>query len=90
MREVINMANLRVRIDDELKEESAKILEELGLDLSTGIRIFLKQVVTERAIPFKITLTPPLINQALDDIKQGKVESFDSVAELFEDLENED
>lgn len=84
------MANLRVRIDDELKEESAKILEELGLDLSTGIRIFLKQVVTERAIPFKITLTPSLINQALDDIKQGNVESFDSVAELFEDLENED
>lgn len=84
------MANLRVRIDDDLKDESAKILDELGLDISTGVRMFLKQVVVDRGIPFKVTLNSPLLSQAMKDIEDGNVESFDSVDELFKDLENED
>ena len=46
------MAVLQVRVDDDLKFQSNEILEEIGLDLSTAIRMFLKKVIMERGIPF--------------------------------------
>ncbi len=46
------MAVLQVRVDDDLKNQSAEILDALGIDLSTAVRMFLKKVVLERGIPF--------------------------------------
>ena len=58
------MANalVQVRVDEQLKEDVTNIYEELGLDLSTAIRIFLKRSVQEKGIPFSMKLT---------DIKRG-------------------
>ncbi len=46
------MANslVQVRVDEQLKEEVTNIYEELGMDLSTAIRIFLKRSVQEQGI----------------------------------------
>lgn len=52
------MANslLQFRIDNQLKEEASKIYAQLGLDLPTAIRIFLKRSVQVRGIPFVMQL----------------------------------
>lgn len=50
------MAVLQVRVDDELKSQASAIFEELGMDLSTAIRMFLKKSVSEKGIPFETTL----------------------------------
>ena len=50
------MAVLQVRVDDELKNQASAIFNELGMDLSTAIRMFLKKSVSERGIPFETTL----------------------------------
>ena len=47
---------VQVRIDDDLKNQAAAICGELGIDLSTAIRIFLKKTVLENGIPFSLTL----------------------------------
>jgi DNA-damage-inducible protein J len=47
---------LQVRIDDSLKEEAAKVFDNLGIDTSTAVRMFLKRSVMENGIPFKMTL----------------------------------
>ncbi len=83
------MAHINIRIDDELKEESKEIFDKLGLDLSSGIKIYLNQVVREQGIPFSVRLEPPLIVQALNDMKTGNYKSFETVDDLFEDLEND-
>lgn len=49
------MANLQIRINDSLKEQATSVLKEMGLDLSSAIRMFLAQVVTENGFPFKPT-----------------------------------
>lgn len=46
------MAVLQIRVDDELKKQASIIFDELGLDLSTAIRMFLKKAVIERGLPF--------------------------------------
>ena len=47
---------LQIRVDDNLKDEAAVIFENLGIDTSTAIRMFLKRAVLENGIPFRMTL----------------------------------
>ena len=46
------MGKLQIRIDDTLKKVSSDILNDLGLDLSSAIRLFLKKVVVLNDLPF--------------------------------------
>lgn len=52
------MANgvLQLRIDDTLRKEAADIYSQLGLDLPTAIRMFLKRSVQVRGVPFTMVL----------------------------------
>ena len=50
------MGVLQVRIDNDLKFQANEILESIGLDLSTAIRMFLKKVIIERGLPFDAKL----------------------------------
>jgi DNA-damage-inducible protein J len=46
--------NINIRTDSELKAKSQTVLTDLGLDMSTAINVFLKQIVYRKAIPFEI------------------------------------
>ena len=47
---------MQVRVDSELKAQAASICEELGIDLPTAIRMFMKRMVFQKGIPFSMTL----------------------------------
>lgn len=47
-------ATLTIRVDNDLKDEASSILEDMGLNLTSGITVFLKTVVREKKIPFEI------------------------------------
>ena len=47
---------LQVRVEDSLKDDAARIFENLGIDISTAVRMFLKRSVMENGIPFRMTL----------------------------------
>ena len=49
-----NSTNLNIRIDKKVKENSEKVLEDLGLTMTTAINIFLRQVIRVNGIPFEI------------------------------------
>ena len=46
----------QLRIDEDLKNQATAIFEELGLDLPTAVRMFLKRTVQQNGIPFSMTL----------------------------------
>ena len=50
------MPQIAVRVDDQLKKEATALFNELGLDMSTAIKLFLKQSVLTRSIPFEVKL----------------------------------
>ena len=58
--------NLSIRIDRGLKNEADQVFNEMGMNLTTAITIFVRQVVRERKIPFEIAL----------DSSNGKSVSF--------------
>jgi len=44
---------LQIRIDSKDKMEAQRILKKMGMDLSTGIKTFIKQVTIDKALPFQ-------------------------------------
>jgi DNA-damage-inducible protein J len=52
------MANLNIRVDDKLKEQTEDIFDYIGMSLSTAVTIFLKQVVRSNGIPFELQGDP--------------------------------
>jgi DNA-damage-inducible protein J len=51
-----NTTNLSIRMDRDLKNEADRIFDELGMNLTTAITIFVRQAVRQKKIPFEITL----------------------------------
>lgn len=43
-----------ISIDADTKAQAQELLADLGLDLSTAVNIFLRQMIHENAIPFVI------------------------------------
>ncbi|MBO4947664.1 MAG: type II toxin-antitoxin system RelB/DinJ family antitoxin [Lachnospiraceae bacterium] len=52
------MAQISLRVDDEVKRSAEKTFDEIGLSMSTAINIFLKTVVRENRIPFELSADP--------------------------------
>ena len=48
-----------ISIDEEIKPKAQAMLVEFGLDLSTAVNIFLRQMLREKAIPFDIRQEVP-------------------------------
>ena len=83
-----------IKIDPDLKRESQILFEQLGLNLSTAINMFLRQSVREQAIPFRVGNPVPNSEtlKAIEDARKGigLSRGFSSVAELMEDLDADD
>ena len=85
-------ATIQVRTDAELKKNAQKILEEMGLDLSSAINVYLKQIVLTGSIPFPLRtvngFTPEQENQILREtdeaVRRGK--RYSSAAEMHRDI----
>ena len=86
--------NLNIRIDAELKKQSEQIFNELGLNMSTALTVFLRQTVRSNGIPFEMRLNIPNDETlaAIEDVNLSRnmSRSFNSVKELMEDLDADD
>lgn len=49
------MAEINLRVDDEVKKNAEGVFDEIGISLSAAINIYLKKVARERRIPFELT-----------------------------------
>ena len=55
-------ANINVKIDADIKELATQLLERMGMDQTTAINIFYRQIISERRLPFQ-----PVVSQTLDE-----------------------
>ena len=49
-------AILQTRVDNSVKQEAENLFASLGLDMTTAIRLFLKQSINQQRLPFDIVL----------------------------------
>lgn len=84
------MVQVNLRLDDQLKKESDEFFKELGMDLSTGIKIYLSKVVRDQAIPFELALPTDDFSRGVRDIENGNFVTVNSVEEMMRVIDDED
>lgn len=86
--------NMSIRMDTELKKQAEAMLADMGLNMTTAMNMFLRQVVRQGKIPFEIATDIPnsetlAAMKEVDDMISGKIHAkkYTSTDELFKDLE---
>ena len=51
--------NLNIRTDKDVKDQAEMIFNELGLNMTTAINMFLRTTIREHGIPFSLKLDVP-------------------------------
>ena len=73
------MATLTINTDEKTAENFYAFCEELGLDMSTAMTLFMKACLREKRIPFELSLlnkenskilenTPPSIEELMENL----------------------
>ncbi|WP_418752461.1 type II toxin-antitoxin system RelB/DinJ family antitoxin [Frisingicoccus sp.] len=89
------MANVTtsIRMDADTKKLASELLNELGLDLSSAINIFLKQVVLHGGLPFEVKY-PQYKAEVIEAMEEAKAisrnpetKTYKSFSEALEDID---
>lgn len=77
--------NLNIRTDKEVKIAAERIFEELGLNMTTAVNIFLRQTIRENGIPFELKLNVPNDVTAAA-IEEGRKLAYDKTASGYTNM----
>ena len=88
---ILTTSVISIRMDEELKKQFEKIVNELGLNMTTAITAFAKTVVRQEGIPFELSAKKDsfyspadiaALKESIEQHKRGDVITFDSVEGL--------
>lgn len=65
------MAQISLRVDDDVKRGAEQTFNDIGLSMSTAINIFLKTVARERRIPFELSADPFYSDSNMAHLRRG-------------------
>lgn len=79
--------NFNLRLDEQLKAESFRVIEDFGLTPSQFMRLILKQVADTGSLPLSFekrqhTLSKKgkrLVRESIEDIEQGRITEYASL-----------
>ena len=93
----------QIRIDADVKAQSMALFQNLGLDLSTAVNVFLRQCLIHRGLPFSVKeseATRPLhhadlseaelereLEKGLEDLAAGRVRPAEEVFAAMREAE---
>ena len=63
---------VRSRIEPSLKIKANRVLSEMGISMSDALRLFLKQVVVTKSLPFQIRLPNAETIKAMQAADRGE------------------
>ena len=92
------MANITIRIDEEVKKEAESLFNKLGFSISGATNVFFRQAIREQAIPFQIRANSKydayfnehnikILEESIVQIKNGNI--IKKTMEELEAMENE-
>jgi len=84
------MAQVNIRIDDDLKTRADNIFNKLGLNMTTAFTMFIRQTIRQGGIPFEIsTRKDPFYNddnmkilrKSIKEAEEGKLTAHELIEE---------
>ena len=86
----MSTSNINIRVDSKVKEQAETIFNELGLNMSTAMNMFLRHSIRYGGIPFELRLDYPneVTEAAIDDVNNNHnvSKTFNSIEDLMDDL----
>ena len=85
----MSKTSMSIRLDSEVKEQAQQVFNDLGMDMTTAINIYLRQAIQYQGLPFDVRLDENRkLLEVLTDLNQNRnvSQSFESVSDLMEDL----
>ena len=82
-----NLTNLNIRVDKAVKDQAEEIFNELDLNMTTAINMFLKATIREHGIPFELKLDVPNAT-TIAAIEESKKLLSDSTAPRYSSIED--
>ena len=85
----MSKTSMSIRLDSEVKEQAQQVFNNLGMDMTTAINIFLRQAIQYQGLPFDVRLDENRkLLEVLTDLDQNRnmSQSFESVSDLMEVL----
>ena len=82
---------LNVRVDNTIKKQAEAVFAALGMNMSTGINIYLAQVARSRTIPFALELSSDPIERRMREAVNAEVSavrSSGSPVALYDNMQN--
>ncbi|MFM9414171.1 type II toxin-antitoxin system RelB/DinJ family antitoxin [Peptococcus simiae] len=77
--------NLNIRTDRAIKDQAEEIFNELGLNMTTAINMFLRTAIREQGIPFELKLDVPNKTTAVA-IEEGRKMMSDPSAPRYSSM----
>ncbi len=78
--------NLNIRTEKAIKDQAEEIFNELGLNMTTAINMFLRSTIREHGIPFDLKLEMPT-DTTTAAIEEGKKMLSDPSAPRYSSME---
>lgn len=89
-------SSISIRIDKKTKQEAESLFEDLGLNMTTAVTMFLKRSLAYGGIPFEIVRETPNRKtlEAMDEVEYMKkhpdeYKSYSSFGEIMKEVEED-
>lgn len=89
----MGQTNLNIRLDEDLKKEFNLLCDDLGMNVTTAINIFIKKAVKEWGIPFEVKGEKPSREKflkALENVPECEEEESKEIMEALNSMNEED
>jgi DNA-damage-inducible protein J len=82
-------SQIRVRIEDDIKDKASAILGELGLTISDAVSIYMKRIVKTGGIPFELRLPTQELREAIAEYEHNETHVIDDFDSNLNDITDE-
>ncbi len=65
------MAQISLRIEDDVKKSAEQACADIGMSLSTAINIYLRKLGREKRIPFEVSVDPFYSPENMDRLRKS-------------------
>ena len=82
-------SSVRVRINEDIKQQAKAVLEDVGLSISDAVRMLLTRTAKEQHLPFEPMQPNKKTLAAIKELDNKDRETFNSVEDLMADLHDQ-
>lgn len=83
----------QIRIEEDVKKQAVELFNQLGIDMSSAVNMFLRQSIMRGGLPFSVEIPryKPEVLEAMEEAKlisrDPNTKRYSSFAEALEDID---